>query len=70
MKMCPALTVKNCHQYQPFTAVGCVSGSVQICDVSNGLVKKELAIHNYAVKGKNFSVRFWNDLSMTYFRRD
>lgn len=51
-KMCPALTVKNCDQYQPVAAIGCVSGAVQICDVATGLVKKELAIHNYAVRGK------------------
>lgn len=51
MKMCPPLTVKNWHYYHPLVAIGCASGTVQICDVATGLITKELAVHNYAVKG-------------------
>ena len=54
MKMCPPLTVKNWQYYQPLVAVGCANGTIQICDVSSGLIKKELAVHNYAVKGTNY----------------
>lgn len=51
MKMCPPLTVKNWQYYQPLVAIGCANGTIQVCDVSSGLIKKELAVHNYAVKG-------------------
>lgn len=51
MKMCPPLTVKNWQYYQPLVAVGCANGTIQLCDVATGLIKKELAVHNYAVKG-------------------
>ena len=51
MKMCPPLTVKNWNYYQPLVAVGCSNGAIQICDVASGLVKKEMAVHNYPVKG-------------------
>lgn len=54
MKMCPPLTVKNWQHYHPLIAVGCSNGTIQICDVSDGLVKKELAVHNYSVKGTIF----------------
>ena len=54
MKMCPPLTVKNWQHYQPLIAIGCANGTVQICDVAYGLVRKELAVHNYAVKGSFF----------------
>ena len=54
MKMCPPLTVKNWQYYQSLVAVGCANGTIQICDVSSGLIKKELAVHNYAVKGTNY----------------
>ncbi len=51
VKMCPPLTVKNWQHYQPVVAVGCHNGQVQIIDMASGLVRKELAIHNYPVKG-------------------
>ena len=51
MKMCPPLTVKNLQYYHPLVAIGCANGTVQICDVASGLIKKELAVHNYGVKG-------------------
>lgn len=53
LKMCPPLTIKNWASYQPFAGVGCNNGIIQICDVANGSVVKEIAVHNYPVKGNN-----------------
>lgn len=51
IKMCPPLTLKNLQTYQPLVAVGCPNGAVLIVDVADGMLKKEIAVHNYAVKG-------------------
>lgn len=49
--MCPPLTLKNLQLYQPLVAIGCPNGAVHIVDVADGMLKKEIAVHNYAVKG-------------------
>lgn len=51
IKMCPPLTLKNLQLYQPLVAIGCPNGAVHIVDVADGMLKKEIAVHNYAVKG-------------------
>lgn len=51
IKMCPPLTLKNLQAYQPLVAIGCPNGAVHIVDVADGMLKKEIAVHNYPVKG-------------------
>lgn len=45
------LWTQNWVEYEPLAAVGCSNGQVQLVDVATGLVARELAVHNYAVRG-------------------
>eukprot|EP00795_Rhopilema_esculentum_P012339 gene12339-2990_t len=51
IKMCPALTTKNWAFYKPLAAVGCSNGLVQIFNVTDGSLFREVAVHATAVKG-------------------
>eukprot|EP00794_Sanderia_malayensis_P005451 gene5450-6133_t len=51
LKMCPALTTKNWAVYKPLVAVGCSSGLLQIFNLADGTLYKEIAVHATAVKG-------------------
>ena len=38
-------------EYTPYMAVGCTNGNVQICNMSTGRVEREFAVHNFPVRG-------------------
>uniref|UniRef100_A0A8C4QUC4 WD repeat domain 11 n=1 Tax=Eptatretus burgeri TaxID=7764 RepID=A0A8C4QUC4_EPTBU len=51
LRMCPPLTTKNLHQYQPLLAIGTTNGSVLVYHLTSGLLYKEFSIHTCDVKG-------------------
>ncbi|CAB4007520.1 WD repeat-containing 11, partial [Paramuricea clavata] len=68
--MCPPMTTKNWPEYKPLVAVGSSSGSVQVFDLSVGLMVREFNLHSAPVRGvvwsslKNFlSWSYWSHSS-------
>ena len=51
IRMCPPLTTKNYHFYQPLLAVGSNSGTILLFNLSGGQLCKEFNVHSYPVKG-------------------
>ncbi|XP_070541595.1 WD repeat-containing protein 11-like isoform X2 [Ptychodera flava] len=51
IRMCPPLTTKNFHQYQPLVALGSSSGLVQVYNLSSGLLWREYNIHLSHIRG-------------------
>ncbi|KAK6635197.1 hypothetical protein RUM44_000448 [Polyplax serrata] len=51
LKMCPAITTRNWHQYTPLLAGGTTGGLVQIFNIASGCIEKELIVHSYTVRG-------------------
>lgn len=50
LKMCPAITTRNWHQYTPLLAGGTTGGLVQIFNIASGCIEKELIVHSYTVR--------------------
>jgi len=59
LKMCPPLTTKNWAVYKPLAAVGTSSGIIQVFNISDGSMYREIAVHSTAVKGME-----WINLSI------
>jgi len=51
MRMCPPATLRNWKFHKPLLAVGNNSGLIQIFDLANKKLYRELAVHKYSVKG-------------------
>ncbi|GAB6023246.1 WD repeat-containing protein 11 [Chamberlinius hualienensis] len=51
IRMCPPLTTKNWHIYQPWMAAGATTGVIQVFDMAAGMLHKELSVHTYPVRG-------------------
>ncbi|XP_067952067.1 WD repeat-containing protein 11-like [Watersipora subatra] len=50
VKMCPPLTTKNYHVYRAFVAIGSMTGVVQIYDINNGSLYRDLSVHTCQVR--------------------
>ncbi|CAG5129448.1 unnamed protein product [Candidula unifasciata] len=55
IRMCPPLTNRNIHSYQPFMALGTHSGCIQIVNVDSGQVEREYNLHSSPVRGIEWS---------------
>lgn len=51
IRMCPPLTTKNYHVYNPLLAIGNTSGVIQILNISSGAIEKEYSVHTTTVRG-------------------
>lgn len=51
LRMCPPATLRNWKFHKPLLAVGNVSGTIQIFNLSSGKLYRELCVHSYAVRG-------------------
>lgn len=51
MRMGPPATLRNWKFHKPLLAVGTATGAVQIYNLANGHLYRELSVHNYSVKG-------------------
>lgn len=51
IRMCPPLTTRNRAHYVPLMATGTQTGLVQIFNMAQGTIEQEFALHNYPVRG-------------------
>ncbi|KAF2349114.1 WD40-repeat-containing domain [Trinorchestia longiramus] len=51
VRMCPPLTTRNLHRYQPRVAVGNSAGSLLLVSAATGAVLRELNVHTCPVRG-------------------
>lgn len=51
MSIASSAILQNLHDYIPHMAVGSNSGNIQICNMSTGRVERDFSIHNFPVKG-------------------
>ncbi|KXJ05597.1 WD repeat-containing protein 11, partial [Exaiptasia diaphana] len=53
--MCPPLTTKNWSSYKPLIAIGTNQGSIQVFNLSTGILTREYSIHTGSVRGVSWS---------------
>ncbi|XP_052100859.1 WD repeat-containing protein 11-like [Mytilus californianus] len=51
LRMCPPMTTKNYHIYNPLLALGNNNGIIQILNISSGEIEKEYSVHTTTVRG-------------------
>ncbi|KAG1655446.1 WD repeat-containing protein 11 [Nymphon striatum] len=53
IKMCPPLTTKNLKVYRPLLAIGNSMGTIQIVNLSTGVIEREFSVHIGPVRYAN-----------------
>ncbi|CAG2205677.1 WDR11 [Mytilus edulis] len=57
IRMCPPMTTKNYHIYNPLLALGNNNGIIQILNISSGEIEKEYSVHTTTVRGIEWTNR-------------